>query len=252
MASIGAEVAFKIDWNIDGPHVELSERQFESWGINTPLGALSTRVKRDFESMMSVEDYDAGEILFLEQEPLTRVFVVITGDVRLSMQDIGGRRLTFQIVRHGAVLGMDSVLHGSLPKWSADMLHSSRIGVIGREQFFRLAERHPEVYRIALTEVIQTLQCAYGSLRIIGLNSHTRRRLALQLLEWGEFGSKNGGQTQFRMALTHEQIAEFIGGCRETVTRSLIAFKQLGLVEIRGSVMRIPSTKALRDYAERD
>src|SRR5215469_9487785 len=191
MASIAAQVAFKSDWNIHGPHLKLSESQFEPWRTNTLLGALSARLKQDFESIMSVGDYDAGEILFLEQEPLTRVFIVISGDVRLSMQDIGGRRLTFQIVRHGAVLGMDSVLHGSRPKWSADMLHSSRIGVIGREQFLRLAERHPEVYRIALTEVIQTLECAYGSLRIIGLNSHTRRRLALQLLEWGELGNKN-------------------------------------------------------------
>ncbi len=54
------------------------------------------------------------------------------------------------------------------------------------------------------------------------------------------------------MALTHAQIAEFIGAVRETVTRALITFKQLGLVEIRGSMLRIPSATALRKYAERD
>jgi CRP-like cAMP-binding protein len=127
-----------------------------------------------------------------------------------------------------------------------------RIGVIAREEFLRFAERHPEVHRIVLTELIEVLGCACASLRIVGLNSRTRRRLALQLLEWGEKGNKNDGQTQFRMALTHAQIAEFIGASRETVTRGLIAFKQLGLVEVRGSMVRIPSTETLRAYAEGD
>jgi len=53
------------------------------------------------------------------------------------------------------------------------------------------------------------------------------------------------------MALTHAQIAEFIGVTRETVSRGLMAFKQLGLVEIQGSMLKIPSTTALRKYAER-
>jgi DNA-binding transcriptional regulator LsrR (DeoR family) len=53
------------------------------------------------------------------------------------------------------------------------------------------------------------------------------------------------------MALTHAQIAEFIGAVRETVTRALTAFKQRGLVEVRGCMLKIPSTTALRKYAER-
>jgi CRP-like cAMP-binding protein len=53
------------------------------------------------------------------------------------------------------------------------------------------------------------------------------------------------------MALTHAQIAEFIGAARESVTRGLAEFKQRGLVEIRGSMLKIPSTTALRKYAER-
>jgi CRP-like cAMP-binding protein len=55
---------------------------------------------------MSITDYGAGDVLFLEQESLSRVFVVMAGDVRLSLQDIGGKRLTLRIASRGAVLGM--------------------------------------------------------------------------------------------------------------------------------------------------
>jgi CRP/FNR family transcriptional regulator len=145
---------------------------------------------------------------------------------------------------------MDSALYESLTEWSAETLYPSRIGHIGRAEFYRFAERHPELYRIASKELIGTLQHACSTLRILGLSSCVRKRLASQLLAWGERGSKTGDQAQFRMALTHAQIAEFIGTARESVTRGLIAFKQRGLVEVYGSMMRIPSTKALRRYAE--
>ena len=62
-------------------------------------------------------------------------------------------------------------------------------------------------------------------------------------------------QTQFTStsskASQHAQIAEFIGATRETVTRALTVFKERGLVEIRGCTLKIPSTTALRKYAER-
>jgi CRP-like cAMP-binding protein len=54
---------------------------------------LPAEALRELESIMSTVDYDAGSILFLEQEQLNRVFVVLSGDVRLSLQDIGGKNL---------------------------------------------------------------------------------------------------------------------------------------------------------------
>lgn len=251
MANAAAQIAFETGWNLHTPPFESSERQFEAWGLGTPLGAMSMRATQELDSMMFVKDYEAGDILFIEREPLKRVFVVISGDVRLSMQDPCGRRLTFQVARRGSVLGMETVLFGSVCEWSADTLHSSRIGIIGWKEFVGFAERHPEVYRFASRQLIQTVEAACSTLRIIGLNSCIRKRLALQLLNWGQRGNTNGDQTQFRMALTHDQIAEFVGAARESITRALITFKQLGLIEIRGSMVRIPSTSALSNYAER-
>jgi CRP-like cAMP-binding protein len=251
MASTAAQTAFNSGWNVRTPHLVSSNREFRSWATNTPLGTLPAKALGELESIMSFVDYDAGSILFLEQDPLNHVFVVLEGDVRLSLQDVGGRRLTLQIAKRGAVLGMHSALFGSLSEWLADTLYPSRIALIERVDFLRFAQQHPEVYRLAAVELMNILRHACATLRIVGLSTCTRKRLASQLLAWGERGNTIGDQTQFRMALTHAQIAEFIGAVRETVTRALIAFKQRGLVEIRGSMLRIPSTTALRRYAER-
>ncbi len=132
MASTATQVAFNSGWSVRTPHLVSNNCEFRSWATNTSLGTLSAEALRELESIMSIVDYDAGGILFLEQEPLSRVFVVLDGDVRLSLQDIGGRRLTLRIARRGAVLGMHSALFGSLSEWSADTLYPSRIGLIAR------------------------------------------------------------------------------------------------------------------------
>ncbi len=236
-------------WSIHTPHLVSSNRTFGSWDSNTSFGALSRETQRDLESTMSIVECNPGDILFLEQEPLSRVCIVLHGDVRLSLQDIGGRRLTFRIAKRGAVLGAHSALFGSLSEWSADILYPSKIGLIIRDDFLYFAKRHPEIYGLASKELISALTCAFATLRIVGLSSCVGKRVAAQLLAWGERGNKTGDQTQFRMALTHAQIAEYVGAVRETVTRALTTLKQRGLVEIRGCMLKIPSTAALRRYA---
>jgi CRP/FNR family transcriptional regulator len=251
MASTATQTVFKSGWGARTPHLVSNNCKFQSWATDTSLGTLPAEALRRLESIMSIVDYKAGSILFLEQEQLDRVFVVFSGDVRLSLQNIDGKSLTIQIARRGAVLGMHSALFGNLSEWSAEILYPSKIASITRNDFLRFAQLYPEVYRLATVELMTTLRHTCESLHIVGLSSCVRKRLAFQLLVWGERGFKTGDQSEFRMALTHAQIAEFIGVTRETVSRGLMAFKQLGLIEIQGSMLKIPSTTALRKYAER-
>jgi CRP/FNR family transcriptional regulator len=251
MASTAVQAVFNSRMSVRAPRLVSSKFDFLTWVENTSLGTLPEEALRELESIMSIESYDGGGILFLEQEKLSRVFVVLDGDVRLSLQDVGGRRLTLRIAKRGAVLGMHSALFGGLSEWSADTIYPSRIAVISRDDLIRFAQRYPDLYRIAAAELMTTLRHSCAALRIVGLTSCVRKRLASQLLVWGERGQKTGDRTQFCMALTHAQIAEFIGAVRETVTRALTKFKECGLVEIRGCMLTIPSTTALRDYVER-
>ena len=251
MASTAAQAAFNSGWSAHTPHLVSSDGEFRSWATNTSLGALSAEALRELESIMSIVDYDAGDILFLEQEPLRQVFVVLAGDVRLSLQDIGGKRLTLRIASRGAVLGMSEAFSGSLSEWSADTLYPSKIASIRRNEFIRFAERHSEVYRLATMELIRTCSYTCRTLRILGLTCCVRKKLGGQLLAWAEQGTRTGDQARFRLAMSHAQIAEFINTTRESVTRTLAEFRRSGLVEFRGPMMTIPSLAAIREYVER-
>ena len=70
------------------------------------------------------------------------------------------------------------------------------------------------------------------------------------LLVWSdEPGQKHEQASHCRMSMTHEEIGEFIGTSRETVTRTLSIFKNRHLVAQHGSTLTIPSRTALKTYA---
>jgi CRP/FNR family transcriptional regulator len=251
MASTALQTVFNSGWSVRAPHLVSSNCESTSWATNTSLGTLSADTLRELESIMSIADYAAGDNLFLEQESLNRVFVVLAGDVRLSLQDIGGKRLTLRIASRGTVLGVSEAFSENLCEWSADILYPSKIASIKRSDFVRFAERHPEVYRLATMELIRTCSYTCRTLRILGLTYCVRKKLGGQLLAWAEQGNRTGDQSRYRLAMSHAQIAEFISTTRESVSRTLADFKRSGLVEFRGSMVTIPSMAALRDHVER-
>jgi CRP/FNR family transcriptional regulator len=82
-------------------------------------------------------------------------------------------------------------------------------------------------------------------LRTVGLSSSAPERLARLLLNWSADGKQTQQGTQITVPLTHEEIAEFLGTTRETVTRTLREFKTRNFLKLQGSTMMISNRAAL-------
>jgi CRP/FNR family transcriptional regulator len=82
-------------------------------------------------------------------------------------------------------------------------------------------------------------------LRTVGLSASAPEKVARLLLEWASEGKETKSGTQIKIPLTHEEIAEFVGTTRETVTRTLSEFKNKHLVVLQGSTLTISDRAAL-------
>jgi CRP/FNR family cyclic AMP-dependent transcriptional regulator len=210
---------------------------------------LSPAAFDDLASIGSPRTYPAGAILFSEQQSPRGVHVILEGEVKLSINSSDGKRLNLRIARAGEILGLTSTLSGSAYEMTAETLYPVKIAPIGRVDFLNFLERHPEVYQIVTEELALQLSMACDQLRTVGLASTAPEKLARLLLEWSQNGQTTESGTRFRFSLTHEQIGEFIGASRETVTRTLSTFKVRRLVAMNGSTLTIPSRSALENYA---
>jgi len=213
------------------------------------LSKLSPAALDDFASLELPIRYDEGTVLFSEQESPIGVYLILEGEVKLSMNSSEGKRLIVRIARAGEVLGLTSALTGSPSEMTAETLYSSRLMPVGRREFMNFLMRHPDAYQVVTQELSRELNKACEQLRTVGLSSSAPEKLARLLLDWSQNGQTTESGTRFRFCLTHEEIGEFIGASRETVTRTLSTFKLRRLVALNGSTLTIPNRRALENYA---
>lgn len=210
---------------------------------------LSPEAQKDLSSLAISLNYPAGKILFAEKDVPTGIYIVLEGEVKLSMNSSDGRRLIMRIARKGEVLGLAAALSGKPSEMTAETLYPAKIAPIGRREFLSLLMRHPEAYQTVTEMLTQDYTKACEQLRTVGLSGSAPEKLARLLLEWSQSGKTNEGGIHFRFPLTHGEIGEFIGASRETVTRTLSIFKSRHLVAFHGSTLTIPSRTALESYA---
>lgn len=210
---------------------------------------LSPAAQKDFASLQIPMQYPSGKVLFSEQQAPSGVYLILDGEVKLSINSSDGKRLALRIAHAGEVLGLTSTLSGNPYEMTAEALHSARIAPIGRREFLGFLMRNPEAYQIVTEEMSAQFNMACQQLRTVGLASTAPEKLARLLLEWSERGQTTEHGTRFRFSLRHEEIGEFIGASRETVTRTLTTFKMRGLVAMNGSTLTIPNLSALASYA---
>jgi CRP/FNR family transcriptional regulator len=203
----------------------------------------------DLSSLVCPSSYGAGSILFMERDQAQGVYFLVEGEVKLSMNSTDGRRLNLSIARKGDILGLASALFGKEYLMTAETLYPCKLVHLGQRDLQGFLARHADAYQTLTQELGSQLTSACAQLRTLGLAASVPEKLARLLLEWSENGQATESGTRFRFALTHEEIGEFIGASRETVTRTLSIFKTRQLVSFHGSTLVIPNRQALESFA---
>ena len=206
---------------------------------------LAPPAAKEFASLKTSYRYPAGSILFFENEAARGIFVVCSGQVKLSVSSKGGKTLIQQIVKPGEVIGLSASMNGTRYEVTAETLYPTEVGFIRRDDFLCFAGQFPEAYRAITRQLNLQYQRACEQLRIIGLSATAHEKLARLFLFWSEDEKHSAGRSQIKVPLTHEQIAACLGSTRETVTRTLNDFKNRHLVTLRGTTIMIPDRSAL-------
>ena len=200
---------------------------------------LSPAALKDFNAVRSTATYPDGSILFLEKQDPRGVFVLCAGQVKLSISSSAGKTLILRVAKPGEILGLTAVMSGTPYEVTAETLHPCQVAFVRREEFLRLLAKHPEMHEGVVRQLMMLYTGACEQLRTVGLSASAPEKLARLLLEWSP------DSNQVKVPLTHEEIAEFVGTTRETVTRTLSDFKTRNLVTLHGSTLTIANRPGL-------
>jgi len=208
---------------------------------NCPLKAdgffcqFSPAAVTEFDALKFTSIYPKRSLLFLEGQDPRGIFLLCAGEVKLSISSSQGKSLVLRVAKAGDVLGLMAVLSGGPYEATAETLGPCQVAFVRREAFLWFVAMHPE----SSQNLVRKMTSQYGEvceqLRTVGLSPTPQIKLARLLLAWPVASGQTNEGGKFKLPLTHEQMAEFIGASRETVTRTLREFRTRNLVSKRGS-----------------
>jgi CRP/FNR family transcriptional regulator, cyclic AMP receptor protein len=209
---------------------------------------LTPKALKEFSSISVGTAYPEGAILFIEKQDPRGVFLLCEGTVKLTINSSEGKTLILKIAKPGEALGLTSVLSGAPYEVTAETMHPCHVAFIRHDDFLRFVAQHPEVSQAIVRQLSSSYQGACEQLRTVGLSESAQGRLAKLLLDWSAEAERTKPGTRVQFHLTHEEIAEFIGSTRETVTRTFSEFRSRQLVTLKGSTLMISNRSALKGF----
>lgn len=195
--------------------------------------------------------FEKGETIFSEDDVCDRLYIVNGGSFKVYRHTKEGKEQILYILGDGDFIGDLNLFKKGIFTFSALALEETHLCTIKKDAFDSLLRAHPELYDKML---------AYAHDRIVGLEALVQTltvkdvdtRLATLLLKLADsFGIQKPYGVEIQLNLTREEMANFIGLTRETVSRRLSAMQSEGIIElIDNRQMLIKDMGALEDLSE--
>jgi len=191
----------------------------------------------------AVKKYPRGTLLFSAGDPPDVFFRVEAGAVRVSRMDDQGRELEITRIGPGDFLGEAVSLAGVPYPFTAEAEEDS---VVRRFDGKRVWAAIASDSAAALFFVdLLTRKCVLLGGRVESLGFRTvRQRLAQYLL--GDCAGGTAGRCVVGLAVKKGELARRLGTVGETLSRTLKAMADDGLIEVRGRQIRILNCPKLR------
>jgi CRP/FNR family transcriptional regulator/CRP/FNR family cyclic AMP-dependent transcriptional regulator len=172
-----------------------------------------------------------GTAVFHQDAPGDRLYLIVSGSVKITRAGRDGREVTLAVLREGAFFGEMALLDGQPRSATATAVQATRLLLLDREHFTpQVLARTPVVTRL-LAELSKRLRAAFQTIENLALSSVHDRLLHL-LGHLGRRAPLQGDTGVIERAPTHQELAEMVGSSRETVTRTLAAMERAGLIGI--------------------
>lgn len=214
--------------------------------VSGPFSGLDGRALERYRSLGTNVHYPQGCRLFAEKDEAHSVFVLESGSVKMSTVSTEGRALILKIAGQGDILGLSAVLRRTGPggnqyDFSAEALHPALARVVRAQEFINFLREFPGAGEAVTRTLLRDYHCTLRALRRFVFPATVAGRIADFLLEW----CSDRRTAPVTFPVTHSDIAALTRTSRETVTRTMMKFRDDGLIQLRGTALTILKPEAL-------
>lgn len=186
-------------------------------------------------NLITRKKYKKGEVVFLQGSFLDGLYIINSGKIKIFKYTKEGKEQILYILSEGDFFGELSLLKAEEVGFNAEAIEDVNICMIQKKDFDQILASHPEI-SVKILEIIggrlsklETLVQSLGTKDI-------EARIAQMLLELAEeFGVQKKDHIEMEIPLTREDMANFIGVTRETISRKLSSLQDEGVIDLIGN-----------------
>ena len=192
----------------------------------------------------SVRSFARNTVLFLQDEPATRFYVILDGWVRLYRQTTEGQESTVAVYTRGDSFAEAAILQSGVFPVTAVVVDDAKLLVIEAEPFLSHLEADSKLCLNMMASMSIHLRRLVQQVEQLTVRSSTER-LGDFLLRLAPAGYAPGAV--IRLPWDKALIAAHLGMQPETLLRALARLRTVG-IESKGSRVTILSLEALRRF----
>lgn len=189
-----------------------------------------------------------GEYLFRQGDTFASVFAVRSGSLKTySVSDCGEEQITgFHLPSEFVGLsGMDTELYPT----SAIALETTSICEIPFERLDELSASLPQLRRQLMRIMSREIRDDQQMMMLLSKKTADERIATFLVNLSARFSARGYSATQFRLAMSRNEIGNYLGLAVETVSRVFTRFQQAGLIEAEGKEIKITNNDELCQLA---
>ncbi|WP_291474329.1 CRP-like cAMP-activated global transcriptional regulator GlxR [Corynebacterium sp.] len=211
-------------------------------------GVESAAVNTLIEQLESTT-FPRGTTIFDEGEPGDRLFIIISGKVKLARHAPDGRENLLTIMGPSDMFGELSIFDPGPRTSAAVCVTEVTAATMDSQMLHDWIQAHPEISEQLLRVLARRLRRTNNALADL-IFTDVPGRVAKALLQLANrFGVQEGGALRVHHDLTQEEIAQLVGASRETVNKALAEFAHRGWIRLEGKSVLISDTERLAKRA---
>jgi CRP/FNR family transcriptional regulator len=212
---------------------------------------LSERNLELLGGLLSRREVDKGETLYREGQPCERFIIVVAGRFNVLKTSADGREKVVAEILPKHHFGLAEIITGHRSGATVEATEDSVVLTLLKEDFVRTLLENPRMSFQLMQTMAATIIDLSDQIQEVSFE-RVSVRLARLLMELADReGSEETDHVLIQHKYSHQELARRLGTSRETVTRMLKRFKEMGLISMAGRRLVVEERDGLTDVVDR-
>lgn len=185
---------------------------------------------------VSSRTFKKGEVVFSQGEKANKLYIVCTGKIKIFKNLMEGKEQILYILSGGDFIGAFNLLKEDQFDFSAVALETTEISMLEKSAFDKVMISNPEITLKIFEKAYERIIKAESLVERLSSSNPDAKVIGLLLDLASDFGTPTGdGGMMLELTISREEMGSYAGIARETMSRKLQMFDEMGLIKLMGT-----------------